>query len=1420
MNRRSARAVVALAVAVTSVLAVTGTAPAGAAGGGEGDPRAWQHWRTDLHAHSVVSGDATVDPGVIASYAKNAGFNAVYLTDHQAASYNLIGGVIASHVSFDDDAGANRQWNDVPSNPTATLSAGLSTEHALSGTNGYRVSASGAGEAFGWIKRGPNLRSGQITLRFSVYPTRIDAASGLYVSMSLGGDGTVPSRESDGYTTSAGTVLPGRSTTLVWQLGNARTASDDGVTRVITRPLDYTLNQWNTYSLDVTQAVLDAFPDPSTRPSELNALLFMKMAAASTGGTATGWFDSYNLDAANAPTKSAGSAAAAANDFIARNQVIGTWDTPTFRLLPGMEMGGNDHAQRLHYPISDPSQWEQFSKGVDGIAPTQASGYPAQLNHPGFPGGVTDEEALTNAAYGAEAMETVERGTNDVMIRDFDALLHSGEPLVGTWTSDSHRNATFAPATFLQSPALTDGELLHSLFEGRAFLARVDFPGSVSFAPDDRGGSYPARYPLYRSASDGLSTLRLQVTAGIPDGSTVVWLRDGQVVRSDVVSSGGSYDGALVLAVPSTSTPVRAEVRRPDGSRLLMTEPVMLRSDAELPRGMTVHVERVVTTSGAGYVKSSVRGLTALSFDTTANELTTTLSNPAGSRVLQVIRTGSRGVSRVQRDGSTLAQASSSAALLGSSDEGWFFDAGRHELLLQTTQPGAQARVAIQLVPGSDTTPPSIPAPIDALALDARHVRLSWGPSDDDTGVTRYVVRRNGVVVAAAGPSTTSYADTNVTPDTAYTYSVQAEDGSSNLSPEASAAVRTQPVVLTPRSPLADTYVSSAAPSSNYGTAKTMKADGSPEVNSYLRFPPPPVDQLLLSASLRLTSTANLPSGVRVHSLDDRTWSETGLTWSNAPPPGPQVGTSSAVTGGTAFTTDVTGAVSSDTPTVNLVVRNLSASNISMYTKENGTSVPALVYETSTVAPYARDVAVTTPEDVPVTFTPQVGGGNGTALSCRISSVPTSGSVWIAPDCSSGQFAPGRDFNGVDRFAYEVSDGTQRVQGQGTMTMTPVNDPPTTDAEILGASTDEDTPVDVVLQGTDVDGDCPLTITIISSPSHGRLGPITGLTCTNGSVSATTRYTPDLDFNGNDAFSFTLTDPSGATSAPAGLAITVAPVDDPPTASDVAIDAAPGMATPWNPVVQDVDSPDLTCSVSAAPSKGTMTVTSNCSGGSYTAGSGSSGSDTGLYAVSDGSATRTARLMITIGGPPTVFFDGFESGSTSAWTKAVGVTVPLAEGRTGLYAAFVDSRSGGPSYLRVSPPGSPTTTQTSAGIKVTANPTSGITSLIRLRASDDTALVTLSYDTGRRLRLRNEITKTLVNSAVSLPLGAWTVVELRVTASGSNASIQVLIDGVVAPGLNTSPDLGAYRVATVQFGDNARGPTGAFLLDDVRIAAS
>ena len=79
-----------------------------------------------------------------------------------------------------------------------------------------------------------------------------------------------------------------------------------------------------------------------------------------------------------------------------------------------------------------------------------------------------------------------------------------------------------------------------------------------------------------------------------------------------------------------------------------------------------------------------------------------------------------------------------------------------------------------------DTTPPSIPSGVQAEALSATQVQVTWEAAVDDVGVTGYVVYRNNVPLA----TTTSrmYVDTNVVPATTYTYGVWAEDAAGNVS--------------------------------------------------------------------------------------------------------------------------------------------------------------------------------------------------------------------------------------------------------------------------------------------------------------------------------------------------------------------------------------------------------------------------------------------------------------------------------------------------------------------------------------------------------------------------------------------------------------------------------------------------------------
>lgn len=92
-----------------------------------------------------------------------------------------------------------------------------------------------------------------------------------------------------------------------------------------------------------------------------------------------------------------------------------------------------------------------------------------------------------------------------------------------------------------------------------------------------------------------------------------------------------------------------------------------------------------------------------------------------------------------------------------------------------------------------DTTPPSVPAGLNAQAVNATQVNLSWTASTDNVGVTGYKIFRDGVQVGTS--ATTSFQNTGLSGSTTYSYTVSANDPAGNNSAQSAPAVVTTPVV-------------------------------------------------------------------------------------------------------------------------------------------------------------------------------------------------------------------------------------------------------------------------------------------------------------------------------------------------------------------------------------------------------------------------------------------------------------------------------------------------------------------------------------------------------------------------------------------------------------------------------------------------
>jgi hypothetical protein len=94
--------------------------------------------------------------------------------------------------------------------------------------------------------------------------------------------------------------------------------------------------------------------------------------------------------------------------------------------------------------------------------------------------------------------------------------------------------------------------------------------------------------------------------------------------------------------------------------------------------------------------------------------------------------------------------------------------------------------------------------------------------------------------------------------------------------------------------PEADAYVASDLPNTNKGLSTVLQVDGSPVIRSYVRFNVQlPAGAHVVQAVLSLYTTSSTTSaGYQVNAVADNSWSETSITYSNAPALGAQIASS------------------------------------------------------------------------------------------------------------------------------------------------------------------------------------------------------------------------------------------------------------------------------------------------------------------------------------------------------------------------------------------------------------------------------------------------------------------------------------------------------------------------------------------------
>ena len=448
--------------------------------------------------------------------------------------------------------------------------------------------------------------------------------------------------------------------------------------------------------------------------------------------------------------------------------------------------------------------------------------------------------------------------------------------IMGTQGSDAHEGPTTStPSMYIDAPALTLDGLMHSYFEGRMYGAPGDFSGRVVFNLDGSTSPYPARYPVYVPSSQANATVDLNISAGIGASQQVRWIYSNEGATPNVtdLDVGSSYAASRAIPLSGAYTYARAAVVTPGASvpTAVNTEPIFFRSVSGMPAGMSAHVDSITPPTGTcSCTTFMTKGITNATYGNST--LTLSLNDPIGSGVEMLVSSPLTPLA-VRVDGSPVSPASSLAAYQAGTGTSWFYDSGSSMLYVRDLHASTSSTVAVDYSGGGggDVTPPSVPTGVNGAPVGSTEIDLTWNASTDNaggSGVAGYNVFRGGSKVNGSLVTTTNFADTGLLPSTQYSYTVSAVDNQGNESARSS-----PPKQVTTGSgggggggtfnPIADSYVDSSAPSTNYGSNVKLRVDTSPTVNSYLRFNVTGVSGSVTGVTLKVYATSSCRLGSR-----------------------------------------------------------------------------------------------------------------------------------------------------------------------------------------------------------------------------------------------------------------------------------------------------------------------------------------------------------------------------------------------------------------------------------------------------------------------------------------------------------------------------------------------------------------------------
>jgi subtilisin family serine protease len=344
-------------------------------------------------------------------------------------------------------------------------------------------------------------------------------------------------------------------------------------------------------------------------------------------------------------------------------------------------------------------------------------------------------------------------------------------------------------------------------------------------------------------------------------------------------------------------------------------------------------------------------------------------------------------------------------------------------------------------------------------------------------------------------------------------------------------------------------------------------------------------------------------------------------------------------------------------------------------------------------------------------------------------------------------YVPAANYNGPDSFGYTIRDSVGFTDSATvSVTVDPANDPPTAVDDSVSINEDTPTAINVLGNDSDVDGDALTPIAIG--------GEQLGTVAINGD--GTLQYTPPQDYYGDDSFSYTVSDGHGGT-ASATVSVTIAAVNDTPTAYPKSYTTNYGTAVTATMTGADVETCDLTFQIVTAPAHGSLggigsklcvTLLPPYSDGAsvkYSPASGWSGVDTFTYRVRDGVLwSAPATVTVTTNAPVLLHVGDLDGKTTvnSTTRYTINITVTVHSATEGLVS----------------------------GVTVTGNWSGGTTGGVSCKT---TAAGTCVLAKGNILRTAGPVTLTIAGLALS-PIGVYVPSANHDPEADSNGTVIVI----------------------------------------------